>query len=257
MSLLTRPRARLSLATVLLAATALPAHSQRQGWDKGLDAQIDSVRTAWHVPGIAVAIVSKGRVLSYKSYGFKDLESKVPVTPKTEFAIGSVSKSFTVTGLAAQVKQGKLDWDRPVREYLPTFRMYDPEATERMTTRDLVTHRSGLPRHDLMWGRGMYTREQLVDRLRYLEPTHEFRSYWQYQNLMFATAGYLSGKLNNSAWEDVVRDAVLKPLGMSNTNFSVNDMQRAPDFAFAYVANEKDSVFRVPYRNLDAIGPAG
>ena len=53
--------------------------------------------------------------------------------------------------MALLVDQGKLDWDQPVRDYIPSFKLYDPFATERMTPRDLTCHRSGLPRHDLVW----------------------------------------------------------------------------------------------------------
>ncbi|MEO8449477.1 MAG: serine hydrolase [Gemmatimonadota bacterium] len=235
-------------------STSSPALDQR------FDAQIDSVLAAWKVPGVAIAVVKNGQVVLLKGYGYKDVATKTPVTPQTKFAIGSVTKSFTVTGLAAQVKQGKLEWDKPVREYLPDFRMYDQMATDRMTTRDLVTHRSGLPRHDLMWGPGGFSREDIFNRLRYLEPTHDFRSYWQYQNLMFMTAGYLSGKLNGTSWEQVVRDLVFKPLGMSTADVSVSELEKSSDHAYGYALTGQtatDSVVKVPYRNLDPIGPAG
>ena len=258
----------LLLALTLAGATASsPAFAQRRSalpalpaLDARFDAQIDSVLKAWRVPGAAIAVVNRGKVVHLKGYGFKDIAGRAPVTPQTKFAIGSVTKSFTVTALATQVKQGTLDWDKPVRDYLPSFRMYDPSATERMTARDLVTHRSGLPRHDLMWGPGVYTREELFDRLRYLEPTHEFRSYWQYQNLMFMTAGFLSGRLNGTPWEQVVKERIFQPLGMRTADLSVSDLQRSSDYAFGYAlsgSTEKDSVIKVNYRNLDAVGPAG
>lgn len=265
-TLMTSMRALLCLlvASPPFLVLAEPAVAQRRTpspvLDAAFDAQIDSVLKAWRVPGVGIAVVHKGKVILAKGYGFKDVATKAPVTAKTKFAIGSVTKSFAVTGLAAQVHEGKLGWDRPVREYLPDFRMWDAAATERMTTRDLVSHRSGLPRHDLMWGRGAYTRDELFQRLKYLEPTREFRSYWQYQNLMYMAAGYLSGKLNGTSWEQVVKDKIFTPLGMSTADMSVNDLQKSADFAFGYALTgqtAQDSVIRVPYRNLDAVGPAG
>ena len=86
-----------------------------------------------------------------QGYGFRDVEGKLPVTPKTLFAIGSCTKAFTTFVMGTLVDEGKLDWDAPVRNYIPEFRMHDRVATELMTPRDLVTHRSGLPRHDLVW----------------------------------------------------------------------------------------------------------
>src|SRR3989442_2235854 len=127
-----------------------------------------------------------------------------------------------------------------------------------MPPRALVTHRSGLPRHDMIWGATEFTREDIYHRLRYLPPTRDFRSYWQYQNLMFMTAGYLSGKLNGTSWEEVVKERVFRPLGMTTADFSVNDLQRSPDFAYGYALTPRDSqVVRVPYRVIDHIGPAG
>ena len=255
-----RPAPRALLALALLAPAAGAQRRPAPALDARFDAAIDSVLAAWKVPGLALAVVQRGQVIYAKGYGLRDREAKAPVTPRTKFAIGSVSKSFTVTGLAAQVAAGKLDWDRPVRDYLPGFRMWDASATDRMTTRDLVTHRSGLPRHDLLWGRGVYSRQQLFDRLRWLEPTKEFRSYWQYQNLMYMTAGVLSGHLDGTEWEQVVRERVFTPLGMTTADFSVADLQHSADFSYPYALTGQaatDSAIRVPYRNIDAIGPAG
>ena len=246
---------------VLLAIFTAPAAAQRKPvapvLDQAFDARIDSVMTTWKVPGIGIAVVKGNQVIFLKGYGYKDRDQKVPVTKDTKFAIGSVTKSFAVTGLAAQVTQGKLEWDVPVRRYLPDFQMFDPVATERMTARDLVTHRSGLPRHDLMWGPGMFTRDEIYQRLRFLEPTKDFRSVWQYQNLMYMTAGYLSGKLDGTSWEAVVRERVFRPLGMTTADVSVSDLQRSADYSYGYARLPSDSVVKLPYRNLDAIGPAG
>ncbi len=225
--------------------------------DQAFDAAIDSVLKAWKVPGLGIGVVKGNRIVLLKGYGFKNLEEKIPVTPTTKFAIGSVTKSFAVTALAAQAAAGLFDWDAPVRRYLPDFQMFDAAASERMTPRDLVTHRSGLPRHDVMWGGGTFTREELYQRLRYLEPTRDFRSVWQYQNLMYMTAGYLSGKLDRLPWETVVKNRVFEPLGMATADASVNDLQRSTDYSFGYARLPSDSVVRVPSRNLDVIAPAG
>ncbi|MGE0554559.1 MAG: serine hydrolase [Gemmatimonadales bacterium] len=250
----------LTLALLLLLS-ASSAAAQRKGaknpLDKSFDALVDTLLAEWKVPGIGLAVVKGNEVILLKGYGYKDLEAKAPVTPQTKFAIGSVTKSFVVTGLAAQVKAKKAAWDEAIRTYLPDFRMYDDEATERMTIRDLVTHRSGLPRHDLMWYGSPLTREELYHRLQYLPPTKEFRSYWQYQNLMFMTAGYLSGKLHGTSWENTVKSLVFEPLGMTTADASVDDLQRSADYAFPYSAERDKPAKRMPFRNLDAVGPAG
>lgn len=247
-----RLAAVLSLATFTSSATA-----QRPGWDKGLDAALDSMRVQWNIPGMAVAVVAKGKVIHIAGYGFRDVANRLPVTPETKFAIASISKSFTVTTLAALAKQGKIQWDGRVRDYLPDFQMYDPVVTDRMTIRDLVTHRSGLARHDLMWGLGIYNREQLYQRLRYLQPNKDFRTFWQYQNLMFTTAGYLAGKVNGSSWEDLVQSAVLTPLGMTSSSPAIAGLEQGGNVALPYAWTDADTLMPVPWRSTDAIAPTG
>ncbi|MGH9863563.1 MAG: serine hydrolase [Candidatus Acidiferrales bacterium] len=223
---------------------------------EGFDAFVAEVMKAWKVPGVAVAIVKDGQVILLKGYGYRDVEKQLPVTPQTLFAIGSITKSFTVTAMGMLVDEGKLEWDRPVREFLPEFRLNDPVASERMTPRDLVTHRSGLPRHDLLWYNAGFTRREMVERLRYLEPSKDFRSTYQYNNLMFMTAGYLVGQRAGMSWEDFVRRRIFQPLAMTSSNFSVRDSEKSPDFAQPY-EKVKEEVKLVPFRVIDEIAPAG
>ena len=202
------------------------------------------------------AAIRDGAVVLSRGYGLRDVEAQLPVTPRTLFAIGSNSKSFTVTVLGMLEDEGKIDLDKPVREYLPDFRLHDSVATEQMTPRDLVCHRSGLPRHDLLWLQTGLSREVLYSRLRYLQPNKPFRSTYQYQNLMFMTAGYLEERVTGRRWEDLIRERIFQPLDMKRSNLSVADSQRDADFAYPY-GDEGGRVVKVPFRNIDAIGPAG
>lgn len=210
----------------------------------------------WQVPGVAIAVIKNGEVVLAEGFGLRNVEAGLPVTPDTIFAIGSASKAFTTMAMGILVDDGRLAWDKPVRDYLPTFRLWDPFATERMTPRDLVTHRSGLPRHDLMWYNSPFSRQELFDRLRYLEPNKDFRTYFQYQNLMYMAAGYLVGQIASSIWEQVVEERIFRPLEMRHSNFSVEESQRTADFALPY-DEKKGEVCRIPFRNIDTIGPAG
>ena len=139
------------------------------------------------------------------------------MTADTLFAIGSSSKAFTTFVLGTLVDEGKIEWDKPARNYIPWFKLFDPSMTERLSVRDLVTHRSGLPRHDLVWYNNFdASRESLVRKLAYLEPSADLREKWQYNNLMYLTAGYLTEVITGKSWEDAVRDRVLNPLGMKH-----------------------------------------
>jgi len=252
-----------SLIFVGLAAVGPVAARERAGAAPpaakalaGLDAFVTARMLDWKAPGVALAVVKDGRVLLARGYGYRDVEKKLPVTARTLFAIGSITKSFTVATLGTLVDEGKLAWDTPVREYLPAFRLQDEVAGARMTPRDLVTHRSGLPRHDALWYGSEASQAEMVARLRYLEPSRDFRALYQYNNLMFMTAGHLASRLGGRSYQELVRERLFAPLAMARSNFSVTDSQRSDDFAVPY-QKVKDEVKAIPFRNLDEIAPAG
>jgi CubicO group peptidase (beta-lactamase class C family) len=241
----------------LLISTPFSAEKKTQKVDlKGFDTFVTKTMEEWKVPGLGISIVKDGKVIFSKGFGFRDVKKGLKVTPKTLFAIGSCSKAFTAVTMGILVDEGKLDWDKPVREYLPSFKLKDPFATEGMTPRDLVCHRSGLPRHDSMWYGSSATRKELFDRLQYLEASKDFRTTFQYQNLMFMTAGYMVGRIAGTTWEKFAQDRIFGPLGMNDSNFSVEDSKKAPDFALPYMEKE-DKVIEIPFRNIDTVGPAG
>lgn len=211
----------------------------------------------WHAPGASIAIVRGDEVLAATGFGFRDLKDKKPMTGKTVQPIASISKSFTVASLGLLSRDGKLSWDKPVRDYMPEFRLYDEYATAHITPRDLVTHATGLPRHDWVWVGSTATREELVRRLRFLEPSAEPRTRYQYNNLAFCTAGYLAGRVAGTSWEDLVRTRLFEPLGMKDASFSVTDLTRNEDHATPYRLDEKDEPVPIRYLNVDALGPAG
>lgn len=223
---------------------------------EGFDAFVESAMKSWSVPGLAVAIVKDGKVVVAKGYGLRNVQAKLPVTADTLFAIGSSTKAFTTMSMGILVEEGKLAWDEPVTKYLPTFELKDKVAGTGMTPRDLVTHRSGLPRHDLVWYNAKRSRDELVAALKYLEPNESFREKFQYQNLMFLTAGHLAAEVADLSWEEVIKTRILDPLGMKNTNFAVSVSQKGPDFATPYTLKEKVAG-DIPFRVIDTVGPAG
>lgn len=251
-----RPWYSLFLVLVIVAP-GLRAQTPRSFAElRGVDEWVSATMAEWHIPGLAVGALKDGQVVLAKGYGYRDVESKEPVTSRTVMGIGSNSKSFTVVLMGMLVDEKKLAWDIPVRVYLPDFELYDEFATREMTPRDLVTHRSGLPRHDNVWYGRPFTREQLYRRLRYLEPSASFRSRYQYQNLMFMTAGYLTERITGQTWDALIRDRIFTPLDMTRSNTSVRESPGSGDFAYPYTWRN-DSLIRLPFRNIDAIGPAG
>lgn len=221
---------------------------------------IQNTLSTWKVPGAGIAILKGDDVLLCEGFGLRNLADKLPVTPDTLFPIASCTKAFTALGVGLLVESGKLEWDKPVKEYLPDFKLYDPFASERMTVRDLLTHRSGLPRHDILWYASNFNRREIFSRLRYLEPNRDLRYTFQYQNIMFMVAGLLIEELTGSSWEDFTQKMIFDHLGMKNSNLSTAQTQQSPDFASPYI-ERKEEIRLMPFfegdGEKDAVGPAG
>src|SRR5262245_40429410 len=145
----------------------------------------------WKVPGAALAVVQNGKVALAKADGQRDVEANLPVATATRFLIGSITKSFTATGVALLHDEARLDWTKPVRDYLPEFRLHDPVATERVTICDLLCHQSGLPRHDWVHLPGDHAPAEMLGLMRHLELSRDTRSAYQYNNLCYNVAGLL------------------------------------------------------------------
>ncbi|MBD3383061.1 MAG: serine hydrolase [candidate division Zixibacteria bacterium] len=217
----------------------------------------DSMLAVWEPPGFAIGIVYRDSVVLAEGYGYRDLEDSLSANEKTLYAIGSTTKAFTTAAISILVDEGLLEWEGKVIDYLPDFRLWDEYATYHMNLVDLVTHRSGLPRHDLVWYNAPITREEIIGRLQYLEPTAELRSRFQYNNLMFVTAGYIVGQMTGSTWEEFVQAEILDPLGMDRSNFSVEVSRQDDNHARPYRLNSDGEIELTDFRNLDHVGPAG
>ena len=182
---------------------------------------VEAERRRFDVPGCAVAVVQGGDVVLADGFGIKALDGGAPVGPATLFPIASDSKCFTAALLCQLADAGQLDLDAPVLDVLPWFRMSDDTATRLVSVRDLLAHRTGLPRHDLVWyGEVDLTLEGVARALAHLPMSRQLRQTWQYNNLAYSTAGHVTEVLTGMAWSDAVRQRLLDPLGMSSTGFS-------------------------------------
>ena len=212
---------------------------------------------AWEVPGCAIAAVRDGDVVLAGGWGRRDVDTDLPVTSGTLFAIGSTTKAFTAATVGAVVDDGLLEWARPLRDYVPDLRLHDRVVTDRVSVVDFLSHRSGLPRHDLAWiGHPGWSRADLVRRLRFLPLSRDLRESFQYCNLGYMVAGYAVEVLTGTSWEDYLRTRLLTPLGMDRSNLSVDDMDADPDHATAY-ERRHGVIVPVPQRPVTALAPAG
>ena len=245
----------LSFITIIIffSVNAQPPTDKRLA---GLDTFVLKVLKDWHAAGVSIAVVEKGKVVYTGGFGYRDLDKKLQVTENTLFGIGSCTKAFTASILGMLVKEGKVDLDKPVRNYLPELKFQNEYTNDHCTLRDMMCHRTGLPRHDLSWYGSWGSRQEFLERIQYMEPTAELRAKWQYNNFMFMAQGMVVEKLTNKSWEENMKERIFKPLGMDNTNLSTIDMENSPDHSLAFVSNDS-SISTVPFRNIDAMGPAG
>src|SRR6202048_2381975 len=160
-------------------------------------------------PGVALAVVQDSKVALTRAYGQRDVEADLPVTPATQFVICSITKSFTATAIALLHHEGRLDWTKPVRDYMPEFRLSDAVATERVTVRDLLCHQSGLPRHDWVHFAGDRAPSEMLGVMRHLELSRDIRTAWQYNNLCYNVAGLLIERLSGQSYEAFIRTHAL------------------------------------------------
>ena len=209
------------------------------------------------IPGVAVGVVERGHLVFARGFGYRDLEARLPITPDTLFPLGSCSKAFTATAIALLAEEGRVALDAPVRTYLPDFALADPVASASLTTRDLLTHRSGLPRHDFFWYQAPFSREELYGRLRFLEPRGPAHTRWGYNSLMYVVAGRIVEKVSGQSWESFVRARILSPLKMRRTLLSAEAVAADLDHASPYAMHDGE-IRRMPMlKRLSAIAPAG
>ncbi len=249
-------RGALPLLLCLFAILAWQPARAQDGRLAGFDEYAAQALRDWEVPGAGIAVLKDGRIALSRGYGVRTLGQSAPVTDRTLFAIGSTSKAFTAAAVGMLVDEGKLSWDDPVTKHLPGFQMYDPYVTRELTVRDLLTHRSGLERGDLLWGAFGHDRDELVRRMRYFKPTWSLRSTFGYQNLMYLTAGQVAARIAGSSWDEIVRTRIFAPLGMKTSNTSVSRLADLSDVATPHTRAD-GKVESHPYRVIDNIGPAG
>lgn len=253
---------RFLFATLLIAAglTSSAQRKTKQAPDRfaGLDTAFERVLKDWHAAGFAVAVVEKDKIIYAKGFGYRDLENKIPVTPNTLFAIGSCTKAFTASMIGLLQKDGKLSIDKPVRNYLPELKFYNNEMNNSIILRDLMCHRTGLPRHDYSWyGFPSSSRDSLMKRIQYMEPSAGIREKWQYNNFMFLLQGMITEKITGKSWEENIRENIFKPLGMTVSNFSIDSLKKDTNIAIGYGLKKDSIIKKLDYYHIDAMGPAG
>jgi CubicO group peptidase (beta-lactamase class C family) len=233
-----------------LLFVALPVFGQ-QPFDK----LAADTMTTWRLPGMAVAIVQNDRVIYAKGFGVKEFGKNDTVTADTLFQIGSTTKAFTTTAMAMLVDEKKIDWDDPVRKHLDYFHLADPCADSLVVLRDIVSHRSGLSRHDELWDNSPWSRDEILHRIASVKLTKPIRTTYQYNNIMFMAAGDVVASASKMPWDDFVRARIFQPLGMTHTRTAFADWATSDHATGHRYAHE--TITLQPALDDSNIGPAG
>src|SRR5215467_6429843 len=250
-------RALLAALVVVLGASAQDADVSKRL--EGFDDYMAKVLKDWNGPGIGVGIVVGDRLVFAKGYGYRDYGKKLPFTPGTVCPIASNTKLFTAVAAGMLVDDGKLTWDRPVKESAPSIRFYNEQLNNAVTLRDMLSHRTGITRHDTIWYKSDFTRKELFDRLKYLEPQEPMRTSFLYNNLMYAGVGYLIELQSGKSWEQFVRDRILQPLEMKSTAYTIADMVKTPEHGVGFT-EKRDTfdLYQTPYyEDIEGVAPCG
>ncbi|MEU3611976.1 serine hydrolase [Streptomyces sp. NPDC006872] len=209
------------------------------------------------VPGVAVGVVYKDKVVHLKGFGVRHAGRSAQIDPDTVFELASLSKPLTSTVIAGSVGDKTIDWDDPVAGRLPGFALKDPWVTRQVTVADLLSHRSGLPDHagDLLEDLG-YDRTYILNHLRY-EPLTPFRASYAYTNYGPTAAGQAVADAAGTTWEKLAEDTLYKPAAMDSTSYLFADYQAAKNRADVHV-QAPDGTWKAQYvRDADAQAPAG
>ncbi len=224
----------------------------------GIDEKLQAVLTDWHVAGFAVAVVEKDKIVYAKGFGYRDYENKKPATPNTLFAIGSCTKAFTAGLLGMLRNDNKISFDERPSTYVPELKFFNDEMNSVITVKDLMRHSTGLPRHDLSWYFfNTPSKDSLIRRIQYMEPSAHVREKWQYNNFMFLAQGVMAERLTGQSWEKNISERFFKPLEMNTSNASITELKKSGEPSLGYeVKNDKDIV-KMDYYNISGMSPAG
>ncbi len=225
------------------------------------DDYIQSSLPTWSCPGAAVGVIRDDEVVYRAAHGLRDVEDELPLTPETRFAMASVTKSFTAMSVALLVDEGKVEWDEPVREYVPELVLNDAYASQHLSLRDMLSHRSGMPRHDLAAWRLDLPRAEFVKRMRHLRFNASFRERFSYNNLMYYALAHVVERVAGQRWEDFVAERIFTPLGMHGSNFAPEAPREGQENALGYRVDRDEEgrakgLIRLPFGAHTELSPS-
>ena len=223
-----------------------------------LDAYFHQMVVDWDIPSASIGIVKDGELIFTGNYGVMEVGKKGAPDANTLYAIASNSKAFTSAIIGMLVQEGKLDWNDPVRKYLPYFELYDSWVSEHTTLRDLLSHRVGLGTFsgDNIWYKSELPAREFIKRYKHVPQAYPFRSGYGYSNLMYIAAGEIIEVVTGKSWAENVRERILDPLGMNRTIATLKDLESQGNYATPHARNENGN-YAIPWTSWDNVAATG
>ncbi len=227
-----------------------------------IDSVVNASMSTMPHAGLAMAVVKDGQIIHQKGYGLASLNTNRKVDENTLFAIASNSKAFTTTSLGILVDRGLLKWNDKVVDYIPEFKMYSPYVTANFTIVDLLTHRSGLGlgAGDLMFfpDGGEYSIDDVLKSFQYQTPVSDFRTKYDYDNLLYVVAGEVIKRVSGKPWDQFVETEIMRPLEMNRTVGIFQNIKSDKNVAMPHRIKEGKMIEFGTYTKKDGtLGAAG
>ena len=195
---------------------------------KDLKAYVEQYRELFQTPGMAFVIVKDGEVF-IETFGQLSLDDPTPVDEATLFQVASVTKNFTATLIMRLVEKGILSLDDKVTRYLPDFALANPQATDDLRVRDLLTHNIGIGNFagDSFWHGGL-SQEEVLKAMKDIPLQHPLRTHYGYSNIMVGIAGLVIEKATGKSLSRVMEEEIFHPLHMDHSSMGYEAAIKTP-----------------------------
>lgn len=247
----------LALAPAAWAQDARPAVPPIEERVAAFAARLEAKRKELGVVGAAVVVAQRDRIVWMAGLGQRKADAPEPVTEDTVFPIASVTKQFTAIGVALAVGEGKMAFEDHPRKYVPEFRLKDPDADAKINLIDLLAHRSGLDRSDLIWLNAPFTQAELFAIAARARPVAKLRERHIYNNTMYSLAGAALARAYGTTYEAFMLERMLKPLGMASSTLTLAAFAASANRVTGYMAPTAGVAKLAKPANPAAIAPAG
>ncbi len=243
----------------IILTSVLFAQNEIDSRLNGIDTIITRTLEEWNIPGCAVTIVEMDKIIYNKGFGYRELRTKKTIDENTIFPIASCTKSFTAALIGILNEERKIDINKPANIYLPILRFSDPFLTMNVTMRDMMTHQTGIPGHDIsQFGFENAPRDSLVQNIQYFQKSAGLRERFQYNNYMYTALGAIAEHVEKGkTWEEQISERFFIPLGMKSSSTSYDELQKNNNKAHPHEVSFDMQPIEIPFQSQANMGPCG